>query len=339
MVAFAMRGSVCSVALLAAALLAVAPSVVVAASCAAGSFSPNGQAPCTPCALGTFQPDAGQTSCRAAQAGWSASGTGPGGSGAKAQTICKEGTFATKEGSAACTPCPAGSYCNGEGCTWPTPCPPGYFSDTPGAGQMCKACPKGTFQANHGATSCCLCCSGFYNDQTSQTHCFQCPVRGASSPAGATASKQCSSKPNGGLPTCTESSLGTCPKTGGSPTHAPAARRRNMKRDVCPGGTKSCPLYGSTSGRGFLKGYECVDVEHDLESCGGCVLNDSPFGQPAPDGGRDCSAIPFVHDVRCAGGACVVDKCRDGYVPAADKGSCVAKIEADRPTAVWRVQF
>lgn len=33
------------------------------------------------------------------------------------------------------------------------------------------------------------------------------------------------------------------------------------------------------------------------------------------------------------------DKCRDGYVPAADKGSCMAKIEADKPTAVWRVQL
>ena len=136
-----------------------------------------------------------------------------------------------------------------------------------------------------------------------------------------------------------------------------------MKRDVCPSGTKSCPLYGSTFGRGFLKGYECVDVQRDLESCGGCALNDSPFGQPAPDGGRDCSAIPFVHDVQCKGGACVVgewfafwsgtdatgtgsdglwpytEKCRDGYEPAADKGSCVVKSEDGKPTAVWRVQL
>ncbi|TBU46257.1 hypothetical protein BD309DRAFT_858489 [Dichomitus squalens] len=324
-------------AILVALTLASAPSLVVADSCPPGSFSLEGLTPCTLCAPGFFQPNAGQTSCIAAQAGWSAAGSGPGGSGATHQTVCKEGTYTAKAGSAACATCPPGSYCNGEGSTSPTPCPPGYFSDTPGAGQMCTPCPKGTFQANRGATSCCLCCSGFYNDQTAQPHCAQCPVSGASSLAGATASTQCSSKPNGGLSSCTESSAGTCPNTGGSPTHAPAARRRSVRRDVCPRGTRSCPLYGAASGgRGFLRGYECVDVQNALESCGGCALNESPFGEPSADGGRDCSAIPFADDVGCRKGRCVVEKCRDGYVPTADRGSCVAQAEGQ--TAMWRVQ-
>ena len=54
-------------------------------------------------------------------------------------------------------------------------------------------------------------------------------------------------------------------------------------------------MYGSAAGgRGFLRAYECVDVRRDLESCGGCVYDDSPFGERSADGGRDCSAIPFV---------------------------------------------
>ena len=81
---------------------------------------------------------------------------------------------------------------------------------------------------------------------------------------------------------------------------------------MCPSAMKSCPLYGSTSGRGFLKGYECIDIQNDLESCGGCALNESPFGQPSADGGRDCSAIPFADDVRCRRGVCVIGECLAG---------------------------
>lgn len=66
-------------------------------------------------------------------------------------------------------------------------------------------------------------------------------------------------------------------------------------------------MYGSTlRHRGYLKGYECVDVQNDLESCGGCVANDSPFGGRTAAGGRDCSAIPNVDAVRCQKGACVI---------------------------------
>ena len=74
-------------------------------------------------------------------------------------------------------------------------------------------------------------------------------------------------------------------------------------------GEKSCPLYGSTGGRGFLKAYECVDVQNDLESCGGCVMDDSPFGERTADGGRDCSAIPNVDAVTCRRGECVIREC------------------------------
>ena len=92
--------------------------------------------------------------------------------------------------------------------------------------------------------------------------------------------------------------------TGSSPTGI--HYRRDIKRRACPPGHKSCPVYGSTSGRGFLKAYECVDVKNDLESCGGCVANDSPFGERTFDGGRDCSAIPNVNSVTCKAGRCLI---------------------------------
>ncbi|RPD56149.1 hypothetical protein L226DRAFT_488160 [Lentinus tigrinus ALCF2SS1-7] len=303
------------------AALAAAPSLVAAAaSCPAGSFSPTGQQPCAFCDPGTFQPNAGQTSCQKAQKGWFASGP-HGGSGATSQSQCPQGAFSANDGQASCTICPAGSYCNDEGQTKPVPCPPGHFSPTPGAGQQCKECPKGTFVATSGATACCACCSGFYTDQTGQTHCFDCPVRGAFSPVGATSASQCGKTPGGGLTSCVQSG-NKCPNTGSSPTGIHG--RRDIKRRACPAGHKSCPVYGSTSGRGFLKAYECVDVQNDLESCGGCVTNDSPFGERTFDGGRDCSAIPNVNTVTCNAGKCLIESCRDGYSLSADGLSCIS---------------
>ncbi|KAH9845996.1 hypothetical protein C2E23DRAFT_872605 [Lenzites betulinus] len=283
-------------------------------SCPAGSVSTTGKTPCTQCKPGTYQPDAGQTMCRTAQAGWHAAGPG-----ATAQSICQQGTYSTG-GAASCTACPAGSYCNGQGQTKPVLCPTGHYSPTTGLGQQCYECPKGTFVAVQGATACCSCCSGFYTDQTSQDHCFPCPVRGAFSPVGATSSSQCASSGSGGLTTCSMSG-NTCPATGGS---FPSGSKRHLaRRRECAPGQKSCPVYGG-GGADNVRGYECVDVRSDLESCGGCVgPEDSLLGERAPDGGRDCSAIPNVDSVRCRSGACVIGRCAQGYSLSPDGSRCV----------------
>ena len=55
--------------------------------------------------------------------------------------------------------------------------------------------------------------------------------------------------------------------------------------------------------------FECVDIRRDLEACGGCVYNDSPFGERTAAGGRDCSAIPNVDEVRCEKGQCIIREC------------------------------
>ncbi|KAI0823168.1 hypothetical protein BC628DRAFT_1520755 [Trametes gibbosa] len=315
-----------------------------ATSCPAGSVSPTGQAPCTQCEPGTYEPGqsstdrpfphpspahparhAGQRSCRSAQAGWYAPGHG-----ATSQAICAQGTFSTG-GAASCTACPAGSYCNGQGQTRPVLCPKGHYSPTAGLGQQCLECPRGTFVAVEGATACCSCCSGFYNDQTSQDHCFACPVRGAFSPVGATSSSQCAQAGSGGLGTCAMSG-NSCPATGGS---FPSGKKRSVARRErpCAPGQQSCPVYsydyhrrggGGGEAAADVRGHECVDVQNDLESCGGCVGPDGASLQGgAGGGGRDCSAIPDVDSVRCRRGVCVIGRCARGYSLSLDGARCV----------------
>ena len=137
--------------------------------------------------------------------------------------------------------------------------------------------------------------------------------------------------------------------TGGvGPSQAAAPiRRRGPRAATCPGTQRSCPVYGYTyAGRGYLKAYECVDVQNDLESCGGCVANDSPFGQRTANGGRDCSAIPYVDSVTCQKGTCVIgesfacgrttyrqhllmivaERCASGYVASTDGQHCVKSL-------------
>lgn len=49
--------------------------------------------------------------------------------------------------------------------------------------------------------------------------------------------------------------------------------------------------------------YECLDIQTNLESCGGCV----PVGEiEGPDGGRDCTAIDKAESVACIDGRCVI---------------------------------
>lgn len=166
-------------------------------------------------------------------------------------------------------------------------------------------------------------------DSAGSTSCTNCPTSGSYSPPGATSSTQCLSDVAGGLATCAASTTdGSCRTSSppvlpsAQPTHLPRiiaavggavisqaapVRRRGPVRRACPSGSQSCPVYGTTlRRRGYLKGYECVEVQRDLESCGGCVAHDSPFGERTAGGGRDCSAIPHADGVKCQNGVCVI---------------------------------
>ncbi|ETW75157.1 hypothetical protein HETIRDRAFT_56778, partial [Heterobasidion irregulare TC 32-1] len=71
-------------------------------------------------------------------------------------------------------------------------------------------------------------------------------------------------------------------------------------------------------------GFECLDTQVTLQSCGGCVIP-HPFSlsseqEPA---GIDCSALSDVLDVQCLSGRCVVNRCRDGFEISLTRDSCI----------------
>jgi len=193
-------------------------------------------------------------------------------------------------------------------------------------------CPVGTFSAYPGASSCCECCSGWYADQTTQTHCIACPnvavgntvqQQGTSFP-GATSKDQCF----GGmtpfpLTSCVAPSAGYCP-TISSPTPSGVYKRQDVPLRCERRGHQMCPIM---SGRG---GFECVDVQNDLESCGGCV--GEPDGSLDYDlSGVDCSALPGVDRVRCVEGNCHVDSCAPSWRKSKHADHCVHEGQSSRP--------
>ncbi|KAG8844213.1 hypothetical protein FRC20_003594 [Serendipita sp. 405] len=84
---------------------------------------------------------------------------------------------------------------------------------------------------------------------------------------------------------------------------------------------KPCPIILAGEGRQrdaeMLTGagsYECINVQSNLESCGGCISEDA---------GQDCTAIDHVNVVKCIKGKCVVGECKKGYSVSADYSRCV----------------
>jgi hypothetical protein len=84
---------------------------------------------------------------------------------------------------------------------------------------------------------------------------------------------------------------------------APAPKTRRSLR-ACSPRSKICPI-----GR---IGWECIDTQNSLESCGGCPNA----------GGQDCSVLPGADQVACVDGACRISSCIRGQSLALD-GTCV----------------
>ncbi|KAK7680588.1 hypothetical protein QCA50_016370 [Cerrena zonata] len=103
----------------------------------------------------------------------------------------------------------------------------------------------------------------------------------------------------------------------GCPSSQPElpVRKRSI---LCEGGMTACGIDG-WSRRPAHQAWECLDTQSDLESCGGCAF---PLALTSPRG-VDCTSIPHVADVSCAGGSCVVHDCDHGYTPSHDKTYCV----------------
>ncbi|KAL7410023.1 hypothetical protein BDY24DRAFT_372186 [Mrakia frigida] len=104
-----------------------------------------------------------------------------------------------------------------------------------------------------------------------------------------------------------------CPsKNNANPSAVPAPFKRAVKEQnifiggkICPIGEQACPLG---------KGFDCVDIKENLNSCGGC----------AGGTGVDCSDIIGVSEVACVAGSCVVDSCVRGF-DLSPAGQCIKK--------------
>ncbi|CAE6397908.1 unnamed protein product [Rhizoctonia solani] len=88
--------------------------------------------------------------------------------------------------------------------------------------------------------------------------------------------------------------------------------RRSLSSAHCPVGTEMCGVLGRPDA------WECLNVEEDLGSCGGCAY---PFF-PGQEPGMDCSAIPGVEVVACRKGLCEVSKCITNWMISADGHAC-----------------
>jgi hypothetical protein len=166
--------------------------------CSAGTYARQGFSSCTQCEEGTFNSEAGRTSCDICPAGKStehkdnkigatsctdcASGKFgcTGYTGAKGCCNCRAGKFSSSAGATACDTCVEGMIPNekSSGCN---PCPKGK-SAAPGDA-TCTECPSGQYVNDFG--SCVFCPNGYFVKNTrsrlatggaiTKQECIQCP--------------------------------------------------------------------------------------------------------------------------------------------------------------------
>ncbi|KAI8448573.1 hypothetical protein BY996DRAFT_7576468 [Phakopsora pachyrhizi] len=91
--------------------------------------------------------------------------------------------------------------------------------------------------------------------------------------------------------------------------HAEIARRSQLQAK-CPTGLTACPIVqmNQTAAEVWSPSpavsYECLKVDEELSSCGGCAT----LGK-----GTDCSAVEGVLSAGCSAGKCYTFSCQDGY--------------------------
>lgn len=113
---------------------------------------------------------------------------------------------------------------------------------------------------------------------------------------------------------------------------APSARARRSLHDAellkrgdkpakCPSGLTACPItFGNQTAVEVAKNplasdaYECLDVQEELNSCGGCAT----LGE-----GVDCMAIEGVESAGCSAGKCHTFSCKTGFTLSKKTKTCV----------------
>ncbi|KAK8865822.1 hypothetical protein IAR55_000970 [Kwoniella newhampshirensis] len=123
-------------------------------------------------------------------------------------------------------------------------------------------------------------------------------------------------------------------------------KKKDYSSFLCPGGSVACPippptlelitpesaasLQGSLNSLAdwFKVGFECVELDTELNSCGGCL---------ALGVGQDCSTIVNARATGCESGQCRVYSCFEGYVVSPDRTTCVKKGTATPATPITAI--
>ena len=149
--------------------------------CPAGSKCPVGSSSPIACALGTYQDQRGNDTCKTCPAGYycnSATNVPALGIlvGTASPTVCPVGQYCV-QGSAHYTPCPIGKYQDNTGWATCKPCPVGFTCNNPNGTTAPKTCPLRKF-CPLGSTSGTTCPNGTYGQYTgldSAANCTKCP--------------------------------------------------------------------------------------------------------------------------------------------------------------------
>ncbi|BGP18964.1 hypothetical protein JCM10213_004205 [Rhodosporidiobolus nylandii] len=131
-------------------------------------------------------------------------------------------------------------------------------------------------------------------DTTTQT-CAAPPSNGVANGFGCTSDDMCAS--------------GSCGSSAVCVAAASQGATRKKRSIECPANEVACAIGSSLS-----EGYECIDIQTNLEQCGGCVLNGE---------GQDCTAIFGVETVSCEAGSCLVLSCVPGLNVNAQGTACL----------------
>lgn len=156
---------------------------------------------CSGCAPGTYQPEAGASTCITCPGGMAAPtynstvctmcsagkamdlatfnctncpvGYSRPTNSSLSCSICEPGTYAASTGASVCAACQIGRYSAINGATVCTSCSPGTFVSA-SSSVTCNPCPQGMVSVDYGSSTCAFCAAGYFANSSSS--CSVCPA-------------------------------------------------------------------------------------------------------------------------------------------------------------------
>ena len=254
----------------------------------AGTYSKAGSPACTPCPVGSYNPNENVSTCTPCQAGTFSAVVGA--TNSSVCQPCSPGTYSSIQ-SPTCTACPAGRYSSVAAATSNSTClqcPAGSYSLA--GSTQCTMCPAGTYSATLGATSsatCLPCGTGTYSFEGS-TLCTQCPAGTASATVGASDASACQTCGTGsysarGASLCTQCPQGTYSMLLGATNVANCTK--------CIAGTYSTALGAVDASTCIPCGADTYSAAAGSATCVGC--ENGMYSNPGSTGCLTCAGGTF----------------------------------------------